>query len=225
MSINVVAHDLRLEGRTPAITSSSLSFEVDEDTPIQHFFDRCRSIAYENDGIDILSIMAHGLELRFAGEVMGGGYGIQFCRELIRLDNIDLFALLADKVRHIDLHVCFAAAVSPDVHHADIRHPETDGVWSGDGNELCRQMAIRAQASVTASTDLQAFGEAEGAGPPVFGHSLYTFGDMHFDEWEGTVLTYNSSGEIIDRRVFPTAWRTSDEEVHDPRLEERPAGY
>ena len=225
MSINVIAHDLRLEGRTPAVTSSCVSFEVDEDTPIQQFFDRCRSIAYENDGIGTLSIMAHGLELRFAGEVLGGGYGIQFCRDLITLNNVNLFALLADKVRHIDLHVCYAAAVSPDVHHVDVGHPETSEVWSGDGNELCRQMAIRSQVSVTASSDLQAYGENEGGGPPVFGNSLYTIGDMHFDEWEGTVLTYNSSGEIIDRRVFPTAWRTPDGEVHDPRLESRPAGY
>lgn len=225
MSINVIAHDLRLEGRTPAVTSSSLSFEVDEDTPIQHFFDRCGAIASEHDGIDILSIMAHGTELRFFAEAMGGGEGIQFCRDLITLDNIDLFALLADKVRHIDLYVCFAAAVSPDVYHADFPRPEDDGVWNGDGNELCRLMAIRAQASLTASTDFQAYEEAEGAGPPVFGHSLYTFGDMHFDEWEGTVVTYNSSGDIIDRRVFPTVWRTPDGVVHHPRLDSRPSGY
>ena len=223
MSINVIAHDLRLEGRTPVMTSSSLSFEVDEDTPIQHFFDRCRSIAQQHEGIDILSIMAHGLEFRFDGEVLGGGYGIEFCRELVRLENVDLFAMLADKVRHIDLYVCLAAAVSPGIHHADVRHPEDGGIWSGDGNELCRQIAIRSQASVTASSDLQAYRGAEGEGPPVFGHSLYTFGDMNFGEWEGTVLTYNSSGVIIDRRVFPTAWRTADGQVHDPRLESRTA--
>jgi hypothetical protein len=225
MAINVIAHDTRLVGRTPSVTSSALSFEVDEDTPLQSFFDRCRSIAVENDGIDILSIMAHGVELRFGGEVPGGGYGIMFCHEYITLQNVDLFALLADKVRHIDLYVCFAAAVSPDVHHMDVRHPESSGVWSGDGNEMCRQMAIRAQASVTASSDLQAYREAAGAGPPVFGYSLYTFGDMDFGEWEGTVVTYNSSGEIIDRRIYPTAWRTPDGVVHDPRRETRPAGY
>lgn len=220
-----MAHDLRLEGRTPAVTSSTLSFEVDEDTPIQHFLNRCRTIAHEHDGIDILSIMAHGFELQFAGEVLGGGYGIQFCHELIRLENVDLFALLADKVRHIDLYVCFAVAVSPDVHYLDVRHPETGGVLSDDGDELCRLMAIRSQASVTASSDLQAYRGDEGSGPPIFGHSLYTFGDMNFGEWEGTVLTYDSSGDIIDRRVFPTAWRTPDREIHDPRLESRPAGY
>lgn len=224
MAINVIVHDTRLIGRTPSVTSSALSFEVDEDTPLQRFFDRCRAIAVENDGIDILSIMAHGVELRFGGEVLGGGYGIMFCHEYITLQNVELFALLAEKVRHIDLYVCFAAAVSPDVHHVDLRHPGSDGVWSGDGNEMCRQMAIHAHASVTASADLQAYREAD-EDHQLAGISLFTVGDMAFGEWEGTVLTYNSSGEIIDRRVYPTAWRTPDGVVHDPRTETRPAGY
>lgn len=224
MSVDVIAHDTRLEGNTPSATASAFSFEVDGDTPIQDFFDRCRSIAVESGGIGDLNIMAHGIELMFGGELLGGGYGITFCRELITLENTDLFALLADKVRHINLYVCAAADVSPDVHHLDVRHPETAGVWRGDGNELCRQIAIRAQCTLTAATEIQAYSGAAGAGPPILGHSLYTFGDMDFGEWEGPIVTYDANGNITDRQVFPSAWRTSDGEVHDPRIESRPPG-
>jgi hypothetical protein len=221
MSVNVIVHDTRLEGRTPATSSSCLSFEVDEDVSIQHFFDRCRAIAVECDGINTLSIMAHGAEMMFDGRT-GGGYGIVFCSEYITLDNVNLFALLADRVRHIDLYVCAIAAVSPDIHHVDVRHTGSSGVWHGDGNELCRQMAIHAQASVTAATEIQAYSPSDQT-VTIFDIPLYSTGEIDFGEWEGTVLTYDSSGNIVDRQVYPSAWRTPDGVVHDPRLETRPA--
>lgn len=221
MSVNVIVHDTRLEGNTPPCSVSCVSFSVGEETPIQDFFSRCRSIAVENDGIGDLNIMAHGVELMFAGVNLGGGYGIMFCREYITVDNAGLFALLADRVRHINLFVCAAAAVSPDVNHVDVRHPESAGVWHGDGNEMCRQIAIHAQCSLTASTEIQAFSPSDTT-RSLFGIDLYSTGGIDFGEWEGPVLTYDSSGNIIDRQINPSAWRTPDGDVHDPRLETRP---
>lgn len=220
MPVNVIAHDTRLEGRTPACSSSAVSFEVDGETPIQDFFNRCRSIAVENGGIGDLNIMAHGAELVFGGANLGGGYGVMFCREFIQLENVTLFALLADRVRHINLYVCSAAAVSPDVHHLDVRHPESGGVWSGDGNELCRRIAIYAQATLTAAIEIQAYSPSDETSS-LFGVELFSVGEIDFGEWEGPVLTYDASGNIIDRQVNPSAWRDADGDIHDPRLESR----
>ena len=61
MSVNVVVHDTRLEGRTPISTASALSFDVDDSTHIEDFFDRVVRIADEHSGIGVLYLMCHGV--------------------------------------------------------------------------------------------------------------------------------------------------------------------
>ncbi len=221
MSVNVIVHDTRLEGRTPASSSSFVNFDVGEDTPLQDFLNRCRSIAYERSGISTLYIMAHGVEIPF-GDHVGGGYGIMFCQEFIHLDNVEQFALLADKVEHIVLLVCSAAAVSFDISHVDIVRPELSRTFHGDGNELCRQMAIYAQAPVTAAREVQAYSSPEHC-TTFAGYELFcSSGIIDFGDWEGSVVQYDALGNITAEWTNPSAWRDSEGTVHDPRLEARP---
>ena len=51
MPVNLIAHDTRLEGRTPASTSGTIAFEVGDGTPISDFFDRVIQISDNNGGI------------------------------------------------------------------------------------------------------------------------------------------------------------------------------
>jgi hypothetical protein len=220
MSTRVMVHDTRLDGRTPLPSSGFMTFEVGDDTPLSDFFNRCRSIAYENDGISTLYIMAHGAEMTFAGET-GGGYGIIFCREYITYDNVENFALLADKVDEIVLLVCAAAATSTDIHVVDMQHPELARTFHGDGNELCRQMAIHAQARVTAAREIQAYASDEHC-TTFSGYELYCQpGFIDFGDWEGSVVTYDENGNIVGEWTNPSAWRDAHGVVHDPRLELR----
>lgn len=221
MSISVLVHDTRLSGRTPLSSSAMVTFEVGEDTPLQDFFNRCRSISYENGGISTLYIMAHGVTMEFGGTI-GGGYGIIFCREFIQRDNVDQFALLARKVENIVLLVCSAAATSFDIHHVDLSHPELSRTFHGDGNELCQQMAIRAQATVTAATEIQAYSTEEHCSTFAGYEFACEEGVIDFGDWEGTIVTYDPHGNIIDERTFPSAWRDSSGRVHGPGTDPGP---
>lgn len=221
MSATVIVHDTRLHGRTPPAGGGFINFDVGEDTPIDDFFNRCRSIAVENDGISTLYIMAHGAEMEFAGHV-GGGYGIVFCQEYITADNVERFALLADKVERIVLLVCAAAAVSVDFRRIDVTGRELSQTFHGDGNEMCRQMAIHAQAEVTAAREVQAYLD-DGECYQLAGHELFcTTGTIDFGDWEGTVVTYDAQGNIIEQWTNASAWRDTGGQLHDPRLEPRP---
>ena len=198
MPVNVIAHDTRLEGRTPASTSGTIAFEVGDETPISDFFDRVIRYSDNNGGIETLFIMAHGVIV--TGEDTNA---IQFCREFISYRNVHLFGHLRDKVQRIVLYVCHASETSMTAH--------------GDGDELCRQMAMQAHAEVTAAREVQAYSTDEHC-------SLFSCEEsaIDFGEWEGTVIVYDSTGNIIAQHHNPSAWRDADGVLHDPRRETDP---
>ncbi|MCU0239047.1 MAG: hypothetical protein MUC29_06360 [Pyrinomonadaceae bacterium] len=201
MSVNVIAHDTRLEGRTPTSTSSTITFEVGENTPIQQFFDRVIQISDEHSGIDTLYIMAHGVEVTDLDRT-----AIQFCQDYISNFNVNLFTQFREKLQEIVLFVCHAA--------------ETDMTSHGDGHALCRQMAINAQCKVTAAREVQTYSHDEVC-------SLFSCEEsaIDFGEWEGTVVVYDRNGNIIAEFNNPSAWHDSAGVIHDPRLEPNPHTY
>ncbi|HMJ07456.1 MAG TPA: hypothetical protein VK468_00530 [Pyrinomonadaceae bacterium] len=220
MSINVIVHDTRLDGRTPLSSSSFVNFDVGEDTPLREFFEHCSSIAAAHGGISTLYLMAHGAEMEFAGRV-GGGYGIIFCREFIQMDNVAQFTALLDKVEQIVLLVCAAAGTSVDFRRVDVARPELSRTFHGDGNELCRQMAISAHVPVTAAREIQAYSSDESCST-FAGHELFcTSGFIDFGDWEGSVVRFSPNGDIVAQWTNPSAWRDSDGVIHDPRIDPR----
>ena len=108
-----------------------------------------------------------------------------------------------DKVQRIVLYVCHASEDSMTAH--------------GDGDELCRQMAIQAHAEVTAAREVQTYSRDEHC-------TLFSCEEsaIDFGEWEGTVIIYDSTGNIIAQHHNPSAWRDADGVLHDPRRETDP---
>lgn len=227
MPTDVLFHDQRLEGLTPASTAGLLTVGVDDGTPLQTFFNRVIEISRNYGGIGNLKIMAHGLE----GYDHEGGYGILFCRENINLETIGQagdeeagiapsgFGLIRDMVETITLYVCASAASSRSI-------TLTDGTTiSGNGFEMCRRIAVNARAAVVASSEAQAYDSTPTA-VRTFGSpndpTGYCVGTpralpLDFGEWEGRVYTFNEYGNIIQETVYPSAWRDGDGVIHDPR--------
>jgi len=193
MPINVIAHDTRLEGRTPVSMGSTISFEVGEETPLSDFFDRLVHIADENHGIETLHILAHGVTV-----VSEDTTAIMLCHEFISYRTVHQFSRLRDKVERIVLFVCHAAETSVTRH--------------GDGDELCRQIAITANAEVTAAREDQAYSQSESCTLMFCEESAIEFGD-----WEGPIVVYGRDGNIIAEFQNPSVWRGPDGELHDPR--------
>lgn len=200
MPINVLAHDLRLEGAAHAATSSTVSIVVDGSTPISDFFDGLRVIIDSRGDIGILTIMCHGVRL-LAEQTTG----LLFCHELITNFNVDLFQQIQGHVDRIVIFACHAA--------------ETDLSDSGDGDELCRTIAINTQAEVTAAREDQAYYRPQRWFGDLF---MYEDGQIEFGEWEGPVVVYGRDGRIIARFNNPSVWYDADRRVHDPRAEPRP---
>jgi hypothetical protein len=199
MPVNVIAHDTRLEGRTPTSTSSTITFEVNGDTPIQDFFNRVIQISNENNGIRTLFIMAHGVHVLDVNTT-----AILFTHDFISYLNIHLFEQFQDKLEKIVLFVCHAS--------------ETDMTEHGDGDELCRQMAVNAQCEVTAAREVQAYSH----GNRSCASDWCMEAPLEFGDWEGTVVVYDRNGNIIAEFHNPSIWRDSDGTIHDPRRDAPP---
>jgi len=197
MPVKVLAHDTRLEGRTPASSSSCISFEVSDETHITDFFDRVVEIADAHGGISTLYLMCHGVHVLGADTA-----ALQFCHEMIAYTTVHHFSRLRGKVERIVLFACHAAETSMTTH--------------GDGDELCRHIALEAQAEVTAAREVQTYYREQ--------HCMLFFCEetpIQFGEWEGPVVVYNSQGQIIAQFNNPSAWRSPDGVLHDPRLDPR----
>ncbi|HQX56508.1 MAG TPA: hypothetical protein PLP07_11300 [Pyrinomonadaceae bacterium] len=198
MSVNVVVHDTRLEGRTPISTASALSFDVDDSTHIEDFFDRVVRIADEHSGIGVLYLMCHGVTVLAENTT-----ALLFCHELIAFTTVHHFARLRDKVDRIVILACHVAETSMTRH--------------GDGDELCRHIALQAHAEVTAARETQTYSRSE--------RCRFWFCEespIEYGEWEGPVVVYGRDGNIITEFQNPSVWYDSDGDVHDPRREPRP---
>jgi len=200
MSVNVVAHDTRLEGATPISTSSTITIEVDDSTHIEEFFDRVVGIADEHGGIGTLYLMCHGVTVLDADTT-----ALLFCHELIAYTTVHHFRRLRDKVDRIVIFACHAA--------------ETTMTRHGDGDELCRQIALNASAEVTAAREDQTYSHPSRC---AFGVFCYEEGAVEYGEWEGPIVVYGRDGNIIAEYQNPSVWHDSDGVIHDPRLEPQP---
>ncbi|KXK00802.1 MAG: hypothetical protein UZ17_ACD001002146 [Acidobacteria bacterium OLB17] len=174
MPVNLIAHDTRLEGRTPSASRETFTIQVDDTVALDTFFDQAVNIALVNVGINRLSIMAHGLYVRDMDTT-----AIQFCSELISFQTVGYFARLRGLVDHIILYVCHAA--------------ETEMTSRSEGDQLCRQIAILANAEVTAARERQLYTSTE---------VCHFFVDcdttpIEFGDWEGEVVHYGRDGMVL----------------------------
>ncbi len=193
MSITVIAHDTRLQGRSPLAVGSTIVVDVGEETPLSEFFDRLDAIVAARGQIDCLYIMAHGVFVASEDTT-----AIMFCRDFISYRTVHQFSRLRDKTDRIVLFVCHAAESSMTAH--------------GDGDELCRQIAISANAEVTAAREDQAYSSSESCQLMFCEESAIEFGD-----WEGPVVVFGRDGSIIAEYQNPSAWHGPDGEIFDPR--------
>lgn len=198
MPVNVVVHDTRLEGRTPVSTSGTITLEVGGDTSLGDFFERVVEISDDYGGIRTLYIMAHGVYA--AGE---DTTAIQFCREFISYQTVQLFDRLKEKVERLVLFVCHASENSMTAH--------------GDGDEMCRQMAVLAEVEVVAAREVQAYATTEHCRLFICEEAAIEFG-----EWEGTVIVYDKNGNLSAQYSNPSVRRGDKANLHDPRIEPNP---
>jgi hypothetical protein len=199
MAVNLIAHDTRLAGRTPSSSRETQTIEVDDSTSLDDFFTQAVEIAYGGSGIGRLAIMAHGVYVSSMDTT-----AIQFCREMISLQTVHHFSRLRGLVDTIVLYVCHAA--------------ETSMTRRGDGDELCRHIALESNAEVTAARETQDYTTTE---------SCRFFVDcetsaIEFGDWEGTVVHYGRDGRVLaefadTRRAGPGA-RGSSRSTGDPRF-------
>jgi len=173
MAVNLIAHDARLEGRTPSASRDTFTIDVDESTSLESFFDQAVEIALGHVGISRLSIMAHGLYVRDLDTT-----AIQFCAKMISYQTVNQFGRLRGLVDHIVLYVCHAA--------------ETHMTRRGEGDELCRQMALAANAEITAARERQIYTSVERCSFIECESPSIEFGD-----WEGAVVHYGRDGPVI----------------------------
>ena len=204
MPINLIAHDTRLEGRTPPSVindffyGTTVSTAVDSGIPLAQFFDRVNRYSDNNGGINRLFIMAHGVYL-----TSSDSHAIQFCQEFIHPGNVDSFSEIRGKVERIILYACNAA--------------ETDLTEGDVGDETCRRMAIAADAEVTAGRDIQHYGIRVSALRNFLRIAREEEARIDFGAWEGTVVVYDRNGRIVRERHYPRAWRDASGVIHDPR--------
>jgi hypothetical protein len=176
---DLIIRDTRLEGARPA---GNEVLEVNSRTPLDQALGWVSNKADQYNRDVRVRILCHGagvpLYVRQLDVLYGpdkqvvfsqGGLGLVFCEDGVALNNVHEFRLWRDKVKKIDILGCGAAYITPGYEGKN-----------GDGNLLCMRLAQYTQADVRASTAAQE----------------YNFRRMQFDGWEGTVLTYDSSGRV-----------------------------
>jgi hypothetical protein len=131
MPINMLIHDKRLLGQSPAIADNQ--WDVDASVPINHIVSWTQTVAKGSGGIKKLVIMAHG-----------NAHGIQLGAEWLTLRTVDQFSALRGLVKSVILYACSAAKTMPNKR-----------MTSGDGALLMARLAVRMNAYVVASSDTQ----------------------------------------------------------------------
>lgn len=187
---DVIAHDTRLSG-TPQ-WRNSLRWQVDQFYPINQFVQELISLSNQWQGINKLQIMCHG----WADQIHNLGFGLQFCAEGLTPATVGLFRSLhptgqPPKVRFIEVLACGPARITPadrEPGRAVLGGFRTPGA---NGDRLMRQLAINSGAFVKASAHTQYY-------------NVNLLGDIDWGAWEGTVTTYNPSGEPIAQENNPT---------------------
>ena len=184
---DLLVHDRRLLGSTAP--GNYAHFDVDQTTPLTYFVSRTlqEASAY-HDEIRLL-IFAHGYE----APGLGGGFGIQFCRDDLTLDTMGALSPLRGHIGGgILLFSCATAHIAPG---------SAARGGSGDGNIFCSRMAQITGTTVTAGTMEQT--------------NLVFCINKHLKivsylPWRGTVLTYGPSGAVLSVHDYPTEIRITE---------------
>lgn len=176
---NLIWRDVRLNGWKPNEPKGTKVMECNLDTPLQWFVDYSKSFSETFKGKDNVSLklMAHGYYT--AGS---GGYGIQFCKEDLKITNLEKLYPLRDRFKGgVTLFSCGAAAITPG-----------SGAGNGNGAILCRRIAMILNTNVTAADAKQLYGM--GTGP--------THG-IDFGKWQGNVFTWDKNGKLLTKETHP----------------------
>jgi len=176
VAINMLIHDKRLAGRSPAICENQ--WDIDATFPIEQIVGWTGTVARGSGGIKKLVIMAHGYES--GGR---GGFGIQLGKEGLTLKTVDRFAPLKGLLKSIILYSCAVADTAPGRRMTD-----------GDGGLLIARLAARTQAYVVASSATQMYIPGTSAASPI-----------NFGSWEGDVYLFGPNGNkrLIDWGWIP----------------------
>ena len=55
------------------------------------------------------------------------------------------------------------------------------------------------------------------------GYELYCeAGAIDFSDWEGSIISFDENGNVLDEITNPMSWRNSHGLIRDPRLEPEP---
>lgn len=171
MPKRMIVHDTRLEGTAPRIAQNT--YKVNGGVEISHCIGWVGQYARQQGGLDELMIMCHGFEGNFSiGNQMStlaasGGFGLQLCRQGLKLDSANLCSNWNGFIRKITVYACAPADTGPG----------NEGTM-GDGRRLMGEIALWSGAEVIAARDTQ-----------MYTHSWIS--RIDFGEWEGPVYRFD----------------------------------
>ena len=182
MPRSIAIHDARLKGQFRA-GSMGLDYvmRVGRHDALEWAFLKTQSYARAHGGLARLVILCHGYERVITDEatqesVVGGGFGLQLCREGLNNRTVGLGRILRGHVETIVVYACAAADT-----HANFQ------AMAGDGQLLCRELAAHTGATVYASAATQYYAPETG----------------DFGIWEGQVFRFTPRGERIEVESNP----------------------
>src|SRR5258706_5352652 len=137
---------------------------VDENTPLDTFLQTVRS-RIGDARIGVLSILAHGwgeYEYRNKEDMKNkkslkihGGFGMEFCKESIRMDTVERFKELKGLFRGADIGIKLMGCAAAAEYQFRVC-PGVNEFKKGFGKKLCGKLAEVTGVSVMASDNLQA---------------------------------------------------------------------
>ena len=154
--MNILVYDNRLEGSAPP--GNYVILEVGKHYHLPDLVSRLNMIAESLGKIEILQIMAHGIEED------GGGFGVLLCKEGLTNNTVHMLRPLHGKIGKINMSVCSAARIETGNKLAD-----------ADGELLCKRIASITGAWVKVSTYQQEY----------IVWSRETYRGTDFGDWEG----------------------------------------
>jgi hypothetical protein len=164
--MNVLVYDDRLEGSAPKGNHAVL--EVGDHYKLPELISRLKVIADNLGKIEILQILAHGIE-----EDGIGGFGILLCKEELTNNTVHMLRPLEGKIGKIVLSACAAANTAVGSKRLD-----------ADGDLLCKRIAGTTGAWVKASTYRQEYS---------IWSSEKSWGS-DFGNWEGDAWWFSPKG-------------------------------
>lgn len=153
MSISVMLHDTRLEGRY-IFAGYQRVVRVNRFTSMNYAMNRVRAIHRRHGRLDVLGIACHGyedtvLDRQGRQSIHIGGFGLEFCREDLDLMSVSTTRRIRGMMDRIIVYSCSAASTHPDAHHYS---------YIGDhaeGQRLMSQLAYHTGARVYAADTTQ----------------------------------------------------------------------